>query len=210
MCPGPCPPPTRGPTRPLEDEIETLDIVDIHPRHCPPAEATQLRKNLCYRHPVPGAPGGAEAKGRQVGPGLLPRNGIRQAHARPQPVDHGCDRERAGVQGSRRTFLEDEGTVALGQAGQPPTQTLHFLQKVCPGPRTLCGRAPCAGGGHPAGRQSWGLAGHGAHNGGGLPWDRVAYLRFIERQASCKSPSISAKSAVAVPSGLERKVTGGA
>ena len=36
-----------------------------------------------------------------------------------------------------------------------------------------------------------------------------AYLRLMGRQASCKRPSISAKLAVAVPSGLERKVTGG-
>ena len=37
-----------------------------------------------------------------------------------------------------------------------------------------------------------------------------AYLRFMGRQASCRRPSISARLAVAVPSGLERKVTGGA
>ena len=38
----------------------------------------------------------------------------------------------------------------------------------------------------------------------------VAYLRFIGRKVSCKWPSISAKLALAVPSGLERKVTAGA
>ena len=36
------------------------------------------------------------------------------------------------------------------------------------------------------------------------------YLRFMERQASCRTPSISARLAVEVPFGLERKVTGGA
>ena len=38
----------------------------------------------------------------------------------------------------------------------------------------------------------------------------VAYLQFIGRQASCKRPSICNRFGVAVPSGLERKVTGGA
>ena len=38
--------------------------------------------------------------------------------------------------------------------------------------------------------------------------ESVAYLRFIGRQASCKRASISTGLAVALPSGLERKVTG--
>ena len=37
----------------------------------------------------------------------------------------------------------------------------------------------------------------------------VAYLRFIGRPGSYKRPSIAARLAVAVPSGMERKVTGG-
>ena len=36
------------------------------------------------------------------------------------------------------------------------------------------------------------------------------YLRFTGRQAFYRKPSISAKLVVAEPSGLERKVTGGA
>ena len=38
----------------------------------------------------------------------------------------------------------------------------------------------------------------------------IAYLRFIGRKTSCKRPSIYARLARMVPSGVERTVTGGA
>ena len=57
-----------------------------------------------------------------MGPGLLPRDGVRQAQARPQLVDHGQECERAGVQGPWRALLADEGRLALGQA-------FHFLEE---------------------------------------------------------------------------------
>ena len=99
--------------------METLDVMDAHPRDSPSPEATQFQEDLCHRHHVQGAPGGAEPKGGRVGPGLLPRNGVHHAHAHPEPVYPGQDRERAGVQRPRRALFGDEGGVALGQAGRP-------------------------------------------------------------------------------------------
>ena len=110
----------------LGDGIETLEVIDAHTRDGPPPEATQFQEDLCHRRPVRGAAGGAEPKGRWVGPGLLPRNGVHHAHPRPQPVDHRQVRERAGVQG----IFGDEGGVALGQAGRPLAQPLHLAQQV--------------------------------------------------------------------------------
>ena len=46
-----------------------------------------------------------------------------------------------------------------------------------------------------------------AHGSG---FGSIAYLRLMGRQPSCRRPSISARLAVAVPSGLVRKVAGGA
>ena len=67
----------------LGDEIETFEIVDTHPCDSPSTEATNLQENLRHRRPIQGTSGGAEAKGRRVGPGLLTHHGIRQAHTRP-------------------------------------------------------------------------------------------------------------------------------
>ena len=64
------------------------------------------------------------------GRGLLPRDGIRQPHTRPQPVDHGQVRERAAVEGPRRAMLGDEGCVAISQAGRSLAQTLHLPQEI--------------------------------------------------------------------------------
>ena len=60
----------------------------------------------------------------------MPRDGVREAHARPKPVDHGQDCEQAGVQGPQQALLGDEGAVALGQAGRPPAEALDFLREV--------------------------------------------------------------------------------
>ena len=73
---------------------------------------------------------GRKIRGRRVGPGLLPRNGVHQAHPGPQLVDHGQDGEQAGFQGPRRPLLGDEGGVALGQARALFPRPLHLAQEV--------------------------------------------------------------------------------
>ena len=76
-------------------------IVDIHPHGRPSTEATQLQQDLCYRRSIDGTLGWAEAKGRHVNPGHVPRNGIPQAHVLPEAVDHGQARKRAPSLGMR-------------------------------------------------------------------------------------------------------------
>ena len=60
----------------------------------------------------------------------MPRDGVRQAHACQQPVDHEQVCERAGVQGPRWALLGDEARVALGQAGRPLAQALNFPEEI--------------------------------------------------------------------------------
>ena len=65
-----------------------------------------------------------------MGLGLVPREGVRQAHGRPHFVDPGEDCEGAGVQGPRQALLGNEGVVTLGQAGWPNATALHFSKEV--------------------------------------------------------------------------------
>ena len=76
----------------LGDEIETLDVIDAHPRHRPPLHTAQLQENLGHCGAIQGAPRGAETKGTRVRRGLLPPDGLFQPDPRPQAVDHGEDR----------------------------------------------------------------------------------------------------------------------
>ena len=124
--PAPAAAPAAPRSQPRPNPAETFDVVDAHPRDGPSSEATQLREDLRHRRPIQGARGESETKDRQVGPGLLPRNGVCQAHTHPHPVDHGQDRERAGLHGPWRALLGNEGCVALGQAGRPLAKALYL------------------------------------------------------------------------------------
>ena len=114
----------------LGDDIEIFDLIDAHSRDGPASEATELQEYLCHRHPVWGASGRAEPKGRRVGLGLVPSSGVHQAHSRLQPVNHGQEHERGDVRGHRRALLGNEGCVALGHTGWPLTRSLHLAQNV--------------------------------------------------------------------------------